>query len=104
MSLNSHKIKTLQNSYTTRNIEITYASETIFKTTNNAEIDRIFKIERRIVRTCINKKYQENGHWRLASNETVYKEIEPVTRTIRKKRISFFGHLIRKSETELSGE
>ncbi|XP_039288261.1 uncharacterized protein LOC120352313 [Nilaparvata lugens] len=31
-----------------------------------------------------------------------HKEIEPVTSTIKKKRISFFGHLIRASEDRLS--
>lgn len=81
--------------------EITYASETIFKTTNTAQIDKILKIERRIIRTCINKSYQKDGHWRVASNETVYKEIEPVMSTIRKKRISFFGHLIRTPENRI---
>jgi Reverse transcriptase (RNA-dependent DNA polymerase). len=82
--------------------EVTYAAETIFKTTNTAEIDRILKTERRIIRTCINKQYEINGHWRIASNETVYKEIEPILSTIRKKRISFFGHLIRAPANRIS--
>lgn len=82
--------------------EITYAAETIFKTTNTAEIDRILKIERKIIRTCINKQYKINGHWRIPSNVTVYKTIEPVMSTIRKKRISFFGHLIRTPENRIS--
>ena len=82
--------------------EITYASETIFKTSNTLAIDKLLKIERRIIRTCINKSYQENGQWKLASNETVYREIEPVTSTIKKKRMSFFGHLIRSPENRIS--
>jgi len=81
---------------------ITYACETIFKTSNTTTIDKMLKLERRTVRTCISKSYQENGQWRLASNETVYKEIEPVTSTMKKKRISFFGHLIRTPTSRLS--
>lgn len=82
--------------------QVTYACETIFKTTNTISIDRILKIERRIVRTCLNKNYQVDGVWRLASNQTVYKEIEPVTSTIKKKRISFLGHLLRTPENRIS--
>lgn len=82
--------------------QITYASETLFKTTNTVAIDKILKTERRIVRTCLNKSYQVNGVWRLPSNETVYKEIEPVTSTMKKKRISFFGHLMRTPENRIS--
>ena len=82
--------------------QITFASETLFKTTNTVATDRILKLERRIVRTCLNKNYQVNGVWRLASNETVYKEIEPVTSTIKKKRISFLGHLMRTPENRIS--
>ena len=82
--------------------QITYASETIFKTTNTVAIDKILKIERRIIRTCINKKYQKDGVWRLASNKTVYKEIEPLTSIIKKKRISFIGHLLRTPENRIS--
>jgi hypothetical protein len=37
--------------------EVTYGSETLFKVTQKNRIDKILKVERRIVRTCINKKY-----------------------------------------------
>ncbi|KAG8308457.1 hypothetical protein J6590_002544 [Homalodisca vitripennis] len=60
------------------------------------------KMERRIVRTCLNKNYQVDGVWRLASNETVYKNIEPITSIIKKKRISFLGHLLRTPENRIS--
>ncbi|KAG8261856.1 hypothetical protein J6590_064712 [Homalodisca vitripennis] len=59
-------------------------------------------MERRIVRTCLNKNYQVDGVWRLASNETVYKNIEPITSIIKKKRISFLGHLLRTPENRIS--
>lgn len=67
--------------------QITCACETVFKTTNTVAIDRVLKMEIRIIRNCINKNYQVDGIWRLASIETVYKEIIPVTRTIKKKTI-----------------
>ena len=82
--------------------EVTYGSETLFKITQKNRIEKILKIERRIVRTCIDKKHQKEGQWWIVPNEVVYREIEPVTDTMRKKRISFFGHLIRTPETRLS--
>ena len=81
--------------------EVTYASETLFKVTQKNRIDKILKVERRIVRTCINKKYQKDGQWWIVPNEVVYRELEPITDTIRKKRISFLGHVMRTPETRL---
>lgn len=40
-----------------------------------------------LVRNCIGKNYQKSGHWRLASKVAVYKEVEAVRRTIKKKRL-----------------
>ena len=81
--------------------EITYGSETLFKLRQKDNVDKILKIERRIVRTCINKKYQIEGVCRIIPNAAVYQEIEPITDFIRKKRISFFGHLVRTPEDRL---
>lgn len=81
--------------------EVTYGSETLFKVTQKNRIDKILKVERRIARTCINKKYQKDGQWWIVPNEVVYRELEPITDTIRKKRISFFGHIMRTPETRL---
>lgn len=47
----------------------------------------MIKVETRIVRICINKKYQANGVSRLSSNDTVQKEIKPITGTMKNKRI-----------------
>ena len=82
--------------------EVTYGSETLFKITQKNRTDKILKVERRIGRTCINKKYQKDGQWWIVPNEVVYKELEPITDTIRKKRISFFGHIMRTPKTRLS--
>lgn len=82
--------------------EVTYGSETLFKVTQKNRIDKILKVERRIARTCINKKYQKDGQWWIVPNEVVYRELEPITDTIRKKRISFFGHILRTPETRVS--
>lgn len=81
---------------------VTYGSETLFKATQRNRTDKILKVERRIARTCINKKYQKDGQWWIVPNEVVYKELEPITDTIRKKRISFFGHILRTPKTRLS--
>lgn len=40
--------------------------------------------------------------WKLASNDTVYKEIEVITSTVKKKRISFLRHSITTPENWLS--
>lgn len=61
--------------------------------TNSTEIDRIHKIETRIIRTCINKNKtkMDTGdlHPTKSIQNNIYKEIEPVVRKIVKKRITF---------------
>ena len=74
---------------------MTYASETLFKLNQKNRIDKVCKMERRIVRTIINKKYQKEGEWRIIPNEMVYKEIQPITDSMKKRRISYFGHVMR---------
>lgn len=81
--------------------EATYASETLFKLNTKATTDKLQKIDRRIIRTIINKKHQVDGQWRLLPNEIVYRENETIVDTMRKRRIAFFSHIVRLPETRL---
>lgn len=83
--------------------QVTYACETIFNTTNTITIDKVLKLERIIIWTCLNKNYRVDGVWSLPSNETVYKEMEPVRSTMIQNRISFLGHLLRSPKNRISG-
>lgn len=82
--------------------EIQYACETISGPYKMGEIETIEKIERRIIRKCINKKNLVEGQWRIIPNETVYKTITPLTEFFRRKRISFLGHILRTEDTRLA--
>ena len=41
------------------------------------------------------------GVWRILPNETVYQEIDPITSTMKKKRISYFFHILRLPENRI---
>lgn len=82
--------------------EATYASETIFKLNTQSTTDKLQKIDRRILRTAINFKHQVHGKWWIIPNNTIYKENESIIDTMRKRRIAFFGHLYRLSDTRLT--
>lgn len=44
----------------------------------------------------------ENGIWKLKSNKEIYEKIEKISTTMRKRRISFYGHLKRMHKNRLS--
>lgn len=81
--------------------EATYAAETLFHLNEQSKTDKLQKVERRIGRTCINKTYQKDGQWRILPNKLVYKELEPITDTMRKRRLGFFGHIMRMQDSRL---
>lgn len=60
--------------------KIMYCSETIFKTSHTAKVEQNLKLERKIVRTCMNKKCFTDGHWRIDLKEEKYKENENTER------------------------
>lgn len=65
-------------------------------------MDKLQKFEKGIGRTCINKGCQKNGqlwlHYSI-SNEIFY--IDPITDTMRKRRLSFFGHIMKIHDNNL---
>lgn len=70
--------------------EATYACETLFKLNTKATTDTLQKVDRRILRTIINKKHQVDGQWRLLPNAVVYRESESIIHTKRKKKNCLF--------------
>lgn len=81
--------------------EVLYASETLFGPIRIGEKDQIEKIERRIVRNCIGKWSRDDGSFYNVPNKQIYEKIEPLTNIVRKKRISFLGHIYRMEDTRL---
>ena len=81
--------------------EATYASETLFKLNTSSTTDKLQKVDRRIIRTIIQKRLKVDGQWRLLPNKEVYQHTESILDTMRKRRISFFGHISRLPETRL---
>ena len=58
--------------------------------------------ERRILRKILGP-IKEGDQYRSRHNTELYKHIEKITDTIRKRRISFYGHLQRMDSNRLTG-
>lgn len=77
-----------------------YASECL--TLNTArQMEEIEKKERKIIRKILGPKY-EDGKWKLRSNKEIYKKTEKITDTIRRRRVTFYGHIKRMDEGRLT--
>lgn len=46
----------------------------------------------KVIQNILESNY-ENGKWKLKSKKEIYKRIERIGNTMRKKRIIFYGHL-----------
>lgn len=81
--------------------QITYGSETLQKVEGQGIKEKLRKMERRILRTIINKKNIVDGQHRILPNDQIYSRIEPITNTMRKRKISFLAHILRMPEDRL---
>lgn len=81
--------------------EILYASETLFGPTRVGEKDKIEKLERQIARNCIGKWTTDGCKFYNIPNAQVYQTLEPITSVIKKRRISFLGHVFRMDNKRL---
>lgn len=81
--------------------EALYASEclTLNKKMMTEELE---KVERRILRKILGP-VKEGNEYRRRHNNELYRHIEKITDTIRKRRISFYGHLQRMEPERLTG-
>lgn len=78
--------------------ECLYASECLVL---NYKLQKLEVLERKIIRKILGP--QKNTEvWKLRSNEEVYRNIENITETLRKRRLLFFGHLYRMNNNRLT--
>lgn len=80
--------------------EALYAAETLnmnFK----GQMEKLELKERKILRKIIGPKFQDNKIVYI-KNETLYKKIEKLSDTMRKRRINFYGHLLRMNPNRLT--
>lgn len=78
--------------------ECLYASECLVL---NYKLDKLEVLERRIMRKILGP-VKTNEVWKLRSNDEIYRNIESITETIRKRRLLFFGHIYRMDDSRLT--
>ncbi|XP_025830255.1 uncharacterized protein LOC112905593 [Agrilus planipennis] len=77
-----------------------YASECLAMNTAK-QLDELEKKERKVIRKILGPNY-EDGKWKLKSNRELYEKTERITDTMRKRRITFYGHLSRMNDDRLT--
>ena len=78
--------------------ECMYASECLVL---NCRLDRLEVLERRIIRKILGP-VKTTEVWKLRSNDEIYRNIESITKSIRKRRLLFFGHIYRLNDSRLT--
>ncbi|XP_046817452.1 uncharacterized protein LOC124423597 [Vespa crabro] len=78
--------------------ECLYASECLVL---NYRVDKLEVLERRIMRKILGT-VKTTEEWKLRSNDEIYRNIEGITKTIRKRRLQFFGHIYRMDDSRLT--
>lgn len=71
------------------------------ETTTISGMENLLKIERRILRRIYGPRRTQEGY-RLRSNEEIYSKIEDLEVTIRKRRLNFYGHMVRMGQSRLN--
>ena len=66
------------------------------------ELEELEKIERRIMRKILGPTKQDDNTYRIKHNDEIYKHIERITTTMRKRRLNFFGHIRRMTPDRLT--
>ncbi|XP_035731235.1 uncharacterized protein LOC118445651 [Vespa mandarinia] len=79
-------------------MEIAYG---ITKNFYNKRLDKLEVLERRIMRKILGP-VKTTKVWKLISNNEIYRNIEGITETTRKRRLQFFGHIYRMDESRLT--
>ena len=70
------------------------------ETTTLTSLEKLLKIERKILRRIYGPKVVQ-GNYGLRSNKDIYKKTEDLETTIRKRRIRFYGHMVRMDPTRI---
>ena len=96
----SYKAK-LRHYTTVVKTEAVYSSECLILN-KKMEIEKLEKKERKILRKILGPAKGKGHFWWKRKNEDLFKHTEKITDTIRKRRLKFYGHLARMSESRLT--
>ncbi len=80
--------------------EALYAAETLAMT-NQDPIEKLEIKERKILRKILGPKFHNNKLIHV-KNETLYQRTEKLSDTMRKRRIDFYGHILRMNPNRLT--
>ena len=80
--------------------EALYAAETLTMN-RTGQIEKLERKERKILRKIMGTKFQ-NGEIIYIKNDTLYKRTEKLSDTMKKRRINFYGHLLRMDSNRLT--
>ncbi|XP_047354997.1 uncharacterized protein LOC124951175 [Vespa velutina] len=76
--------------------ECLYASECLVL---NYRLDKLEVLERRIMRKILGP-VKTTEVWKLRSKDEIYRKIEGITETIRKRKLQFFDHIYKMDDTD----
>ena len=78
-----------------------YASECL-TLNKKGDLQELEKKERKILRKILGPQKTADGTWKNRRNDDLYKHTEKITVTMRKRRLKFYGHLVRMDENRLT--
>lgn len=78
-----------------------YASECL-TLNKKGELKELELKERKILRKILGPRKSVDGTWKKRKNEDLYMQTENIVVTMRKRRLKFYGHLVRMDENRLT--
>lgn len=81
--------------------EMLYGAETL-KLNRTGDLEKLEKVERRILRKILGPKSYNNTDYKLRSNRELYLKVEKLTDVMRKRRLQFYGHIYRMDSNRLT--
>lgn len=81
--------------------EALYGSECL-TLNKKGEQEELEKKERKILRKILGPQKNKDNNWMKRRNEDLYRNIETITDSIRKRRLKFYGHIHRMNDNRLT--
>ena len=81
--------------------ETLYAAETL-KLTRMGDLEKLEKVERRILRKILGPLQKSNTEYKLRPNRELYLKVEKLVDVMKRKRMQFYGHIYRMSNSRLT--
>ena len=107
MTKNTYNKKSLSWNMKLRHYQSVVRTETLYEAetlnlTRIGDLEKLEKVERRILRKILGPKIDSNAEYRLRPNKELYFKIEKLTDVMQKRRLQFYGHIYQMDENRLT--